>query len=513
MDSPLSAAKILLLAVNFAAHSNIDNLGLLAHQYSHVLTQRLLLRILLSYLPETINPTEYIPLLQYISIDKRIDFVSLEQGGIDYTSIEQLTDEGAEKKVRKLHLRQLHNIDGSTPKDDDDIISFLKQRVYRIDSQTGLLSFIPTLLAPFVNRSDSFCLWVISTVEPFVKRYSTFYTNDPDRILLEDFEKLSDGAALTTLLGKTAQTEHPNDGCRDVYNLVLPWISNKERWTGLGGSSTSNEAVNCVAWRHFLELMLTWNLRSWSTTVNLVEHWNGSRSVELSNISSSSLDEAQYNFLDNAWDQAIITCVYNMSNTGPEAIHQAYSICTKMLQSRGISPPSELELYLSSSEKLAPADIGVLTDTKLSSFLRNHSLDAKNILTTPTSQSLSLLSNLIGSTYICNRFGLGLTVRHVADLVLSQDLREQKALLSKLIRGLCSQPLHDDDSGWLQARTSFLWLRHWNINKRNDVKGQGLLGAVGALEIESEILKSLLEKSSMYKSKGHMNVLIHLMFR
>lgn len=497
MDSPLSAAKVILLAVNFAAYANIDSLGTLANRYSHLLQRQLLLRILLSYLPETTNPTEYISLLKHIGDGNGSNFAPLVQGEIDCTSIEQLTDNTAEKKVKKLQLRQLYDANSDISGDDDDLVIFLKQRAYRIDSQAGLLSLIPSLVEPFIDKSPSFYLWVTTTVQPFVKRYSTYYADDHDRILLEDFERLSDGAALGLLLGKTAPAEHAT---RDLFNLVLPWISSKERWTGLDCSIISQNGLECSAWRHYLELMLTWNLGSWSTTTKLVQQWNRSRSLEVPRALSSSLNEAQYAYLDNTWDQAVIACIYNISDTTTEAIHGAYSMCRTLLQSRDNPSPQELELYLSSSDTLAPADVGLLGDAKLISFLRSFLLDSKNPLTAPTAQSLSLLMNLIGSTYICNKFGLGVTIRRVADLVLLQDLREQKTILSRLIRGLCAQALRDQDTNLLQARASFLWLRHWNVMPGSDVSGPGLLGAVSVAEIESEVLKALLEQSSTYKS-------------
>ena len=66
MSALLSPARVVLLAVHLATKSSIDALTALAAQHSKVLHKELLLRILLTCLPETLPSSEYVSLVERI---------------------------------------------------------------------------------------------------------------------------------------------------------------------------------------------------------------------------------------------------------------------------------------------------------------------------------------------------------------------------------------------------------------------------------------------------------------
>ena len=104
MSLVLSAPKTVLLAAQLAAKGDIDSLAFLASQQSAVLRKEILLRILLTYLPADLKTSDYLSFLQEIESGHFAHAVPVD---IDTSPLEQISDDEASKRVRKLHLRQL----------------------------------------------------------------------------------------------------------------------------------------------------------------------------------------------------------------------------------------------------------------------------------------------------------------------------------------------------------------------------------------------------------------------
>lgn len=498
MNTILSPPKVLLLAAQLSSTAQIRDLTDIAQRYPDILQPTLLLRILLTYLPETTKPSHYLPLLQLISNWE--DRPNLNTNNIVNTScIDSISDEEAGKQSKRLGLLPL-SLDGYAYNGaSDDLLAFLVLRTHRIDSETGILSMILDLLHPFESLSKGFNDWVAGTVRPFVRRYSDYYSDEIGRPSLFEFERLPENYVVSQLLSRALTVDASDRLHRDIQTILLPWISSEKRWsgspTGPQGYTSSNPHPRCAAWEYFLELFLSWSSSSWATFVMTARRWRGAKPSGIAETSSMQLSDAQYAYLDDTWSRAIMAGLYSASDASLDTLSGAYDVCQRLGTAMGLSISSSLSSYMETPEHINPVNLSASHSSALLSSLRNNLLHPSNILTTPTEHSISLLLHLIGSAFIFNTFSQSISIRRAADLYLSQDVREQRSDLTKLMRGIGGQG-RDDDGYWQQARSCLQWLRSWNAENDSEYDGHGILGRIHEAEVETEFLKSLLEKSS-----------------
>ncbi|UKZ83680.1 hypothetical protein TrVFT333_011489 [Trichoderma virens FT-333] len=88
MSSSLSPGKVLLLAAHYATHGDIESLARLSSQRDKVLHKELLLRILLTYLPETVKPSAYVGFLLALAGDHLEEY---SEGGLDTTPVDDFS--------------------------------------------------------------------------------------------------------------------------------------------------------------------------------------------------------------------------------------------------------------------------------------------------------------------------------------------------------------------------------------------------------------------------------------
>ena len=130
------------------------------------LSLELFLRILLTFLPETVAPPRYIPLLQELAPD---DADERKPTDADISAIEDFTEDEARDRVRRLRLLRLQDVESTLPESIDPLAAFLIHRARRIDAQTGLLDFGPQLLIPFLNHSEHVRMWYIGRLPPLLR--------------------------------------------------------------------------------------------------------------------------------------------------------------------------------------------------------------------------------------------------------------------------------------------------------------------------------------------------------
>ena len=168
----LSSARALLLAVHLASETEISALRKLIAQERKALRVDIVLRILLTHLPETLPSSEYVPLLEdLLSGSARED----SHSPIDSSCLSELTEKEAFKKVKKLYLLPLAwpNIPADAP--EDPFVHFLIHRALRVDQCTGTIIEIPDLLAPFLHMSSYLRTWLISNVLPLLRLSYQYY--------------------------------------------------------------------------------------------------------------------------------------------------------------------------------------------------------------------------------------------------------------------------------------------------------------------------------------------------
>ncbi|KAL6790393.1 Sec39 domain-containing protein [Trichoderma sp. SZMC 28013] len=508
MSSSLSPGKVLLLAAHYATHGDIESLARLSSQRAKVLHKELLLRIVLTYLPETVKPSGYVGFLLALAEDHLEEY---NEGELDTTPVDDLSEDEASKKARKLHLQQLTSVDAPISFHDDPLSNFLIQRSYKMDSETGLLSQVPSLLAIFQSRSPELSSWVTSTVLPYVRRNVEYYIDEVPPYSLLDFQKLSDPAAMLYLLSRTGSREEDRAFIgRDIRGLVGPWLQGKSRWTTklTSGEHTAKDAEPPLSagWEQFLEWLVSQATSSWPVVVAVTEQWGGPADLDLGEAAKLEFTEPQQQYLLRSYARAILASAYLVSEATVGALPGAYLMAIKMRRMLGHSEvPPTLEVAISLLPSLSGFDASSLIGMKTATYMRNDLLEEKNPLTSPTEGAMTLLIALILSAFICTSLGVPCSVRKAGDLAFIQDLREQKGEIAKLIRSASTQVQGDEDRYWSQVRDRLLWLNTWGSDEDQPGNSQAIRGIIGAVPkefIETEILKALLSNSRYTLAKS-----------
>lgn len=503
MSLVLSPPKILLLAAELAAKADIDGLRHLAARQDAVLRKDILLRILLTYLPEALPSVKYVGLLEEI---ERGEYSESDYGDIDASAVEGLSDQEAAKKVRKLHLLQLSSPETPPEAAEDLTTQFLLRRSYKVDEEAGLLDILPDLLVPFLDHSPCIRTLMVSAILPLIRRNFEYYPTSPIPHTLYSFQHLPDRTAVSLLLEQTGNAaEDGTSIARDLRGLVGPWLYNEKRWVtrtneGVPGGQTSDsletEQQLCPGWVEVLEWLTNKASKSWKVTVGAINEWDGPEDVDLGDYGAMWLNEQEQEHLERTYARAALASAYLIPEASQEAISGAHLIVTKIMGLLDQDPGSSLQSAASLLPPI-PAEVGRLLSAQNTTWLRNNLLQESNPLTSPTKAATQLLYGLVLSGYILTKNGAPCTVRRAGELALLQDERDQKSEAAKLIHNLCNNGPKGDDKYWIKARDDILWLRDWGSLEER-IKGP--FGQLKREYLEVEILKALLANTRKLQS-------------
>jgi hypothetical protein len=511
MSPVLSPPKILLLAADLAAKADINGLRHLAARHDTVLRKDILLRVLLTYLPEALPSSSYVGLLTEIESG---EYSEGDAEDIDVSAVEGLSDQEAAKKVRKLHLLQLSSPETSVPDAEDSTTQFLLRRAYKVDEEAGLLDTLPDLLAPFLDHSPCIRTLMVSAILPLIRRNFEYYPSSPIPHTLYSFQRLPDQTAVSLLLDQTGvSTDDPASIGRDLRGLVVPWLYNEARWATRNKESsrdTTSEATTapaeqqlCPGWAGVLEWLTAKASESWKVAVNAIEQWDGPEDVDLGGYGAMWLNEQEQEHLERTYARAALASALLISEASPEALSGAQSIISKILTLLDQNPDS-LQIDTALPPPLSLNGLESLLSAQNATWLRNDLLSESNPLTAPTAATTQLLHRFATSAYLLTKGGAPCTVRRAGELVLLQDEREQKSEAAKVIHNLSTKGPKSDDKYWVKARENILWLRDWGSENESTLSAPVIKGVFGQLKkeyLEVEILKALLANTRKLKRR------------
>ncbi|KAK1654846.1 secretory pathway protein Sec39 [Colletotrichum phormii] len=493
MSLVLSPPKLVLLAVHLAIHADIESLAFLASRHATVLRKDLVLRVLLTYLPETVRSSDYLAFLEELSTG---EFIDREAENIDYSIVENLSDEDAAKKVRKLHLLPLARKDITVETDDDPLALFLLHRAHRVDEEAGLLSQLPELLGPFIQYAPGIRVWMVSTLLPLLRRNYEYYPTESVPYTLAEFQSLPDGAAIDALLSQTGvQSEDYGLIGRDLRGMLVPWLHDDARWKRVEESESTDEGVYSAGWERFLEWLLSKSSSSWRVAVAAVEQWGGAVDVDLGEYDVVWLSEQQQQHLDRRYARAIMACAYLVPEASIEALEGAHQMLRKVMDLLGQDDTMSLREGADTLSAVAHLEGDGILNHKNTAFMRDDLLKDSNPLTKPSRKSTHLLHALILSAFILTQSGLPCTIKRAGDLAFIQDERDQKAEVVQLIHTLAEKAPNNDETYWVKARNEVLWLWNWSIAPTPEGKVIGIFAKVKPEVIETEILRALLSSA------------------
>ncbi|KAH6655333.1 Sec39 domain-containing protein [Truncatella angustata] len=499
MTSLLSPPKVVLLAAHFAIKSDVDSLTILALRYDKVLQKELLLRILLTCLPETTEPARYVELLQRLESDEfEKDDASRE---IDASSVEHFTDVEVAKKVRKLRLLPLTSSVAPRHATEDLLSQFLLARAHRIDEEAGLLTQIPDLIVPFLDHAPCIRTWMISALLPLLRRNYEYYPHSPIQHTLSEFEQLNDRAAVALLLEQTGVSDDSLSHIgRDLRGLIGPWLYNDARWKyddtliGEDGQPVSQNKT-CPGWEQMLEWLTEQASRSWIVAVKAIEQWDGPNDVDLSGYGSMWMEDEDQGYLESRYARAALAAAYLVTEASVEALVGVNTIITRVNALLGEDPMPTLQVASSLLPPLNELNNESIIVAKNATHMRNDLLEESNILTAPTKQSTHILHALTLSAFILTKAGAPCCIRRAGELAFLQDQREQKSEALKFINTLRNNTAKTDDKYWVRARNELLWLRDWGAEETASDASTRLQGVFGRLDrafLEIECLKAFL---------------------
>ncbi|PHH71093.1 hypothetical protein CDD80_5528 [Ophiocordyceps camponoti-rufipedis] len=468
----LSPAKILLLASCLAGRADIGGLRKLAGAHKDYLGEDLLLRVLLTHLPETTMPQSYVGFLREIHVPE-MPAVPVPDLELDDSSFRRMPEHHAVKEASNLHLLPLHCSETSCLGEDDPFGRFLILMACRMDAEAGMLRHVPELLVPFLNHSQALRTWILSTALPYVRRNTIYYAEATPAFSLCQFQDLPAQEATLYLLSRSAASQRSHGHLyRDLRGLLGPWLYNEEHWLEhaeeprLDADTQTTRAEKCPGWERVLEWLVAQAMTSCGVLCDAIKQWGGPRDVEFGYEASLDLSEPRKQYLDRTYARAVLTVAYMVPEASYDFLTDLYQMCCKL---RSLLAHSECDLPLPDVLFELPgldiSDGQLLWNSKAATFSRNDLLQPSNPLTSATHFSTTLLMALVLSALISSRIGVSWTLKRASDLAFLQDEKEQKVELGKLMRMILVSA-KDDEQTWLRARRDLLWLHDWGCPSR-----------------------------------------------
>lgn len=493
MNTILSPPKLVLLAAHLTSHGDIDSLSFLVSRHSETLRKDLVLRILLTYLPETVHSQAYVPFLQELASG---DFADYDPIDIDVTAVASLTEEEAVKKVRRLRLIPLTWKDGPIDLKDDSLGLFLLLRAHRVDEGAGLLSQLPDLIVPFLHNVPSLRPWMVSVLLPLLRRNYHYYPRNCTPHTLEEFRALPDSAAVALLLSQTGSREEDMYLVgRDMRGLIGPWLHDSSRWKHETSNGAEEEALLCPGFEVVLDWLTAQASTNWKLALQVIEEWDGPVDSDLGDLGDSWWTGEQRSYLQRRYIRAILASAYLVPDSTPETLVGAHKMASRAAALLGIGDLPALQPTASLPGGAPQYGRGDLVSAKATSYMRNGHLGNSNLLTSPDERAVRLLGALVTSSFILTKAGISCSIRRAGDLLFLRDRREQESEASKYLHAVASRGSRNDDAYWVSARRDLLWL--WSFEPFDSVSttqktGNGIFGGVDRQFLETELLKEIL---------------------
>lgn len=518
-DTTLSRARLILSVVQLAIDADIRKLRQLTARHPDVLTLELSLRILLTYLPESVEPASYTGFLSDLVTG---NLSVIDEADLDALVPVEVTNDEARSQVHRLHLLSLADPNYTYDSSVDAFTLFLFHRAHRIDAETGALPILQELLEPFLEHSQYLRTWLISTLLPLLRLDYEYYPQRQTNLSLDVFENLDSDLAISTLLSGALQQGHvPGDQeiSRDLRGLVGPWMygeSTKKRRKLDHGQRRSSAVVppnplgatNDVednakeGWVFVYKWFLQVALRNFSKIVSVVDSWDGPRDVDYGgwDDNSAAKDEESLQTSSRQYAQAALAAIYYTSNEESAAFEGGHSILVRVSQLVGLPSPPDLALAEAIPPTEAPAPEYLQSITR-AHFLQDALLQAQNPLTVPNGPSTSLLYHILVSAVTLETLGHSFTCRKIVEMALFGTEAEQREELRKTVHGINTTAAKDDNF-WTTVRQRLLWLQNWEFTVRSQgsdesVEPQGAFCKIGKESLEKDILRAFLNGARM----------------
>ena len=509
-----SSAHIVLQAVRFATDTDIQALQHLTACHLDVLTVELVLRIILSYLPESTDPNLYTGFLQDL-IEYNLNSLDDTRPGI--TVDDAVSEKEARRQVRALHLLPLSNsllLDFDLA---DNFTRFLFIRAHRIDAETGSLPLVQTLLEPFLDLSEHLRTWVISILLPLLRLEYEYYPHLVRSYSLEEFENLEGEGAINTLLSAATQQNeegHDSDFSRDIKGLVGPWMygetrrkrrkleierRNEENSTSSHKNKTTVLVLEVwsTGWANVNDWILNLSVRNYERAVHIMENWDGPRDVDYGgwDDEGEKVDDISLEKSTLLYAQTGLATMYATSNASLQVIEGMYTILSRITQLLELPSPPGLQ-FEDAASNLHGISVEYFETLYPSHILQNALLLDSNPITRPSELSTKLSFLILLSARVLHSLIYPLTYKKIASLSLFGNFEDQRTELKNVLHAVAASRTMDEKS-WASVRPRLLWLRGWSHNTGTTAHikvdpSHGVFHNVNHSDFETAILGALL---------------------
>lgn len=534
----LSPAHCILLAVHLASEANVKALHSFTPTRPDAFDAELVLRILLTYLPEAVDPREYLNYINEVASRLYLD-VDREDVQVNTSPVKDLSEEDAKKKVKKLKLLQIQAPSYPPHAPNDLLTRFLCHRSYRIDSETGLLSLVPPLVEPHLGRNPFLRTWYVAVVLPLLRMEVEYYPEDERLAMpLTTFENAEGRQGVDLLLSKcTQQQTQPdresarNNVCRDIKGLVGPWMYGHDervrRKQPLARSGTpekkaakNDDAVGDATermrkisldgisandfighdWEHMFRWMVHHAAQDFDIIARAIDGWDGPGDIDLGGYEREGrqyLDESVQQKLELQYAQVAFASCYVANADTDDTIKDAHSILARLAELLDFIPPPDLATSVDALPKIERHVTKLDQSASVSDLLPDALRRPEHPLTTPRMETYMLLQMMVYSAYQFSGLGYPLSLINVAKLHFYSTSDEQLVVLRKILHGLGQSGARKDDAQWTADRAKLLWLWNWGIEIDEDhpSEGPGVLGKVDKNVFEEEMLKTFVDSS------------------
>ncbi|KAL5335892.1 Sec39 domain-containing protein [Aspergillus crustosus] len=487
----LSGAHAILLAIHFCATQNPSYLPQLQAQFPSTLTTERLLRIVLTYLPESTEPTVYNPVIREL-VDG--DVSASYRGDIDVSSVKDLSEAAARKRVRKVRLLPLAYPGDDDSQDSRDLLCrFLIHRAHRIDSETSLQPLILDLLLPFYERSPVLRIWLVSCLLPLLRLNYEYYPNQSKTCSVETLESLDDQTATNILLSMAGPRKDDTDLIKNLRGLVGPWMYGSSRPRRHRNSIPLSQASEGSGWEYVNEWLLSRSLMDPETVVSAFVNWDGPEDVDLGGYGDEQdkLSNDELEQLRDRYAQTGLAVIYQSSEVSLDESIRVLNRVGSLLGLDGHAFVSPDSFALPSVQ----FDASTIQSASRATLFQNALLVHSNPLTSPSPSSILFLSGLLLSLRALAELEHPVSCRTATNICLHSNQDMQLFELRGVMASIAQQAKPERD--WKSVRRTLLWLRDWKSEPDSRADSgpscHGLFFRVPRDVVEAEILKVLLE--------------------
>ena len=529
----LTPAQCVLLAVHFASESNIKALHSFTPTRLDALDPELVLRIVLTFLPEALDPREYVKYIEEVGSRLYLD-VNREDVEVSVAPVADLSDDEAQKRVKKLRILQIEAPSFPPHAPNDLLTRFVCHRAHRIDQETGLLHLLPALVEPFLPRNDFIRTWYIGACLPLLRLTIDYYPDDDSLVMpLSDFEALRGREGVDVLLKKSVEDSVAGRKtvARDIKSLLGPWMyghtTRKHRQLNYGqheknraiennedpvdGATEGMRKISLDGIKakdqttgHDWEHLFAWLVSHAADDLGLIAHaidgWDGPGDIDLGGVERQGIaymDEDLQKKLELQYAQAAFASCYVADADTEATVEDAHSILARLAELLDFIPPPDLASSVDALPKIERHATKLDESATVADLLPEALLKQEHPLTTPRIETYMLLQMMVYSAYQFSGLQHPMSLVNVAKLHFYATPDEQLAVLRKILHGLSKSGARKDESQWSADRAKLIWLWNWGIeaDAADPDNGAGVLGNISKGDFEEEMLKVFTETS------------------